>query len=44
MWAGFIFPPELTKKGGPEMDAGPYPSCNSFILTGTVSGYGTLPA
>ncbi len=41
---GVYLPARIDKKGGPEMDAGPYPSCNSFILTGTVSGYGTLPA
>ena len=36
--------PNYSKKGGPKMDAGPYPSCNLMKPTGMVSVYGTLPA
>ncbi len=42
-WWEKLFPKNLIK-GGPKMDAGPYPSCNVFILPGMVSGSGTLPA
>ena len=36
--------PNHSKKGGPKMDAGPYPSCNLMNPTGMVSVYGILPA